>query len=407
MNLSYDIKKPLCIDLYAGLGGWAEGFLAEGYDVIGFDIERHRYPARAIDKDHVKAKGADWNKGDSFNGTTEKQWRESPLTGGWDEYPGQLVLQDVLTLHGSQFRNAACIVASPPCQEFSYMAMPWSRAKAKAAAIRADETGEARRKLTALFDACFRIQREAIAATGRSRTCPECDGEAVTRGNCRCERCDGKGYVWIGTRHIPLVVENVKGAQPWVGRAKANYGSFYLWGDVESVGGRIIAAHQVQFGAPAVKAGRAQKFNPDGTAHGTGSWFAVADSKNRGASKNAHVGGGSWFAIGSPGQANVGQNPDGRKVPGMNFHEHEKTGKPGRSFQSAAVDGVKGMSGLRGMSHPGRGGKRDLGGPNDPRRFNSRSSARKAASAAIAKIPFELSRWIAHCFKPVDSERAA
>lgn len=31
---------PLAIDLYCGLGGWAEGFLAEGYDVIGFDIER-------------------------------------------------------------------------------------------------------------------------------------------------------------------------------------------------------------------------------------------------------------------------------------------------------------------------------------------------------------------------------
>jgi hypothetical protein len=28
--------KPLCIDLYCGLGGWAEGFLSEGYDVIGF-----------------------------------------------------------------------------------------------------------------------------------------------------------------------------------------------------------------------------------------------------------------------------------------------------------------------------------------------------------------------------------
>lgn len=28
------------IDLYCGLGGWAEGFLAEGYRVIGFDIER-------------------------------------------------------------------------------------------------------------------------------------------------------------------------------------------------------------------------------------------------------------------------------------------------------------------------------------------------------------------------------
>ena len=34
---------PLCIDLYCGLGGWAEGFLAEGYRVVGFDIEAHDY----------------------------------------------------------------------------------------------------------------------------------------------------------------------------------------------------------------------------------------------------------------------------------------------------------------------------------------------------------------------------
>ncbi len=53
----------LCIDLFCGLGGWAEGFLAEGYDVIGFDIERHDYG-----------------------------------TGG---YPGQLVIQDALTLLAS------------------------------------------------------------------------------------------------------------------------------------------------------------------------------------------------------------------------------------------------------------------------------------------------------------------
>ena len=63
------MDKPICIDLFCGLGGWTEGLLAEGYDVVGFDIERHVY--------------------------------------GEHRYPAQLVIQDVLTLHGSQFRNAA------------------------------------------------------------------------------------------------------------------------------------------------------------------------------------------------------------------------------------------------------------------------------------------------------------
>ena len=36
---------PLAIDLFCGLGGWADGLLAEGFDVIGFDIERHQYGA--------------------------------------------------------------------------------------------------------------------------------------------------------------------------------------------------------------------------------------------------------------------------------------------------------------------------------------------------------------------------
>lgn len=67
-------------------------------------------------------------------------------TGG---YPGQLVLQDVLTLDGRQFRNAAVIVASPPCQAYSYRAMPWKRAKALPPP---DNT---------LFEACFRIAKEA------------------------------------------------------------------------------------------------------------------------------------------------------------------------------------------------------------------------------------------------------
>jgi hypothetical protein len=142
----------LAIDLFCGLGGWTEGLLAEGYDVVGFDIERHEY--------------------------------------GNHRYPGKLVIQDVLSLHGSQFKDATLIVASPPCQGYSYRAMPWKRARALPPP---DNT---------LFDACFRIQREACEAAGR---------------------------------HIPLIVENVRGAQPWVGRARWNYGSFYLWGDVPAL----------------------------------------------------------------------------------------------------------------------------------------------------------------------------
>jgi len=146
------MPKPLAVDLFCGLGGWTEGLLAEGYDVVGFDIERHEY--------------------------------------GDHGYPAQLVLQDVTTLHGSQFKDAALIVASPPCQAYSYRAMPWKKAKALPPP---DNT---------LFEVCFRIQREASEAAGR---------------------------------HIPLIVENVRGAQPWVGRARWNYGSFYLWGDVPAL----------------------------------------------------------------------------------------------------------------------------------------------------------------------------
>lgn len=52
-------------------------------------------------------------------GTTGKQGRagqpapDIEADGKWQEYPPQLVLQDVLILHGSQFKAASLIVAMP------------------------------------------------------------------------------------------------------------------------------------------------------------------------------------------------------------------------------------------------------------------------------------------------------
>ena len=114
-------ERPLCIDLFCGLGGWADGFLREGYRVVGFDN----------DPRFAKV------------------------------YPG-----------------ARCIVASPPCTEFTRLNFLRPNAPSPS---------------TALVEAVWRIRNES---------------------------------------GVPTVMENVEGARRYIGPAIAHRGPWYLWGDV-------------------------------------------------------------------------------------------------------------------------------------------------------------------------------
>ena len=315
--------KPLCIDLFCGLGGWTEGFLSEGYDVVGFDIEREVY--------------------------------------GPQRYPAQLVLQDVLTLHGSQFRDAACIVASPPCQNYSYIAMPWSRAKAMAAEIRQDAAKI--EELNRLFNACSRLQLEASQAAGR---------------------------------HIPLVVENVKGAQPWVGRAAWHFGSFYLWGDVPALMPNTLSRKPDVL--PVLNAHDDPR---PGRKNVGGSWFAQAHNTESGYSLNPVTGEGVKVASASGRRTDVGNGVRFTSrdcgIEGVNQH-----GSGPAWFDSALDERRKEATAIKvSVDWFGSYAEQKAAGTISPGRLHGKGSpARKAASAQIAKIPFELASYIARVYKP-------
>jgi hypothetical protein len=150
-----------------------------------------------------------------------------------------------------------------------------------------------------------------------------------------------------------MIVENVRGAQDWVGRAAYNFGSYYLWGDVPVLMPGAVQAQKnpghinKRDGAPHTK----RLTNPaehvaEGRKH-RGDWFRDPSCPSR-------QGGISYAG--------------GRKQPGLSGARDN--GKGDRWFQDGAA------------------------------KHGSKSPARKAASAKIAKIPLALSSHIARVYRP-------
>lgn len=125
------------LDLCCGYGGWAKGFLAEGWEVFGVDVESM-------------------------------------------PYPGPMLIADVRTLPAHALPGEFhLVVASPPCEEFSRHDQPWTRARNPPPPD------------LSLWRSCQRIAAELT---------------------------------------LPLVIENVRGAQRFMGRATYRWDSAYLWG---------------------------------------------------------------------------------------------------------------------------------------------------------------------------------
>ncbi len=311
--------KPIVFDFFAGLGGFSAPFIEAGYRAIGFDIEAHDY--------------------------------------GNGGYPGELVLRDIRTLTGAELVQTygvpAVIVASPPCQNYSYFAMPWKRGKQIAAAICGQGEFPAGYKgprtvvdLNDLFYQYFRIQREVSAAAGH---------------------------------YVPLIVENVLGAQRWVGRSQANFGSFHFWGDVPAlmpIPGKVRMKSRVSCAA--------RNFSE-----------RVATTP-----EEAH-------AL----HCRLPQSEEGRKLPGNNaprrWDEREVQRLGDATKTVGHVNKHDGHSHTRHLTNQAEsdavksGHWFGDGGSYAPMAMmGPKSSARKRASAEIAKIPYPLAAWLAKTFYP-------
>ena len=136
-------STPILLELFCGLSGWSKGFHLEGWHTIGVD------------------------------------WLDFSASA-----PGQFIQADLRTWQPPAQLRVTLIIASPPCQEYSRMSMPWTRARNPPPPS------------TELWNAALRIANSILA------------------------RC---------------IIENVRGAQAYHRRSVLNYGAFHLWGDVPAL----------------------------------------------------------------------------------------------------------------------------------------------------------------------------
>lgn len=105
---------------------------------------------------------------------------------GYVQHPdAQLVLQDIQTIDGATLKEARLIVASTPCQQFSVHGMKMFHPNPPYPTLG-----------ILLFLHAQRIAKEA---------------------------------------KVPIVLENVRAAQPFVGRSAFHIGAFHFWGDVPAL----------------------------------------------------------------------------------------------------------------------------------------------------------------------------
>jgi hypothetical protein len=145
-------------------------------------------------------------------------WTIGLLATGWDVwgfdiderfrngYPGQRFYCGDIRVAGAYLddlgpmRRAGLVVASPPCEEFSRHQMPWTKRR------------NPPEPDLSIWQACEHIARELA---------------------------------------LPVVIENVRKAQDWMGSAKWHCGSYYLWGDVPALMPRVVHRSKESFSSTA------------------------------------------------------------------------------------------------------------------------------------------------------------